>query len=120
MTLGQRQEVFLLNFAKLIIWGFDQGYHLRAGELLRTYEQQKIYFETRRSKTMNSRHLDKLAGDLNLIVNDKLSNDPADYQKLGEYWMSLHPDNVWGSDWNRNHSFLDETFQDPYHFEMRP
>jgi len=38
---------------------------------------------------------------------------------LGEYWESLHPDNVWGGDWNRN-NVLDETFYDPYHFERKP
>lgn len=120
MTLGEKQEVFLRNAAKLILWAFDRGYRIRGGELLRTKEQQEIYIKTGRSKTMNSRHLDKLAIDLNLIKDGKLSNDSKDYQPLGEYWMSLNPANVWGSDWNRNHSFLDERFLDPYHFEMRP
>jgi hypothetical protein len=136
MTLGEKQEIFLQNFARLILWGFEQGYHLRPGELLRTKDQQMLYFEgfnivkynmdlklipcKRKSKTMYSRHLEKLAGDLNRIVDGVLSNNPKDYQPLGEYWISLHSDNVWGSDWNKNHSFLDETFQDPYHFEMKP
>ena len=120
MKLIEKQQTFLLNFSKLIQWAFANGHHITAGELLRTKEQQEIYLKTGRSKTMFSRHLDKLAGDLNLIKDGKLSNNPKDYQPLGEYWMSLNPNNIWGSDWNRNHSFLDETFQDPYHFEMRP
>jgi hypothetical protein len=136
MTLRERQTLFLYNFSKMVIWGINSGIILTDGEHLRTRDQQMLYFEglnlqrfgveiklirgNRRSKTMFSRHLDKLAGDLNLIKDGKLSNNPADYQPLGEYWMSLHPDNVWGSDWNRNHSYLDETFQDPYHFEMKP
>lgn len=119
MTLGEKQEVFLQNAAKLILWAGEKGYHVRGGELLRTKEQQKIYFNTGRSKTMNSRHIDKLAIDLNLIVGGVLSNSPKDYQPLGEYWMGLNSNNVWGADWNRDHSFTDETFLDPYHFEMR-
>ena len=120
MTLGEKQELFLLNAAKLILWAFNGGYHIRGGELLRTAEQQQIYLKMGRSKTMNSRHLDKLAIDLNLIKNGSLSNNSEDYKPLSEYWMSLHPYNVWGSDWNRNHQYTDEKFLDPYHFEMRP
>jgi len=137
MTLREKQSIFAENFAKLILYAFSiKGYKLTLGETLRTKDQQMLYFEgktlekygfevkvvqaKRKSKTMISRHLDKLAGDLNLFVNGVLSNNPKDYQPLGEFWMSLHPDNVWGSDWNRNHSYLDETFQDPYHFEMKP
>lgn len=120
MTLGEKQEVFLENVAKLILWAFKNGYRIRGGELLRTKEQQEIYVKTGRSKTMNSRHIDKLAIDLNLIKNGTLSNNPEDYKPLGEYWMALHPDNVWGGDWNRNHQHTDEKFSDPYHFEMKP
>ena len=119
MTLGEKQELFLKNVALLILWANENGYHVRGGELLRTKEQQEIYLKTGRSKTMNSRHLDKLAIDLNLIVDGNLSNNPADYQPLGEFWMNLYSENVWGGDFNRNHSILDETFSDPYHFEMK-
>ena len=47
------------------------------------------------------------------------STDLEIARPLGEYWMLLHPDNVWGGDWNRN-GILDETFKDPYHFEIKP
>ena len=44
MKLRERQSVFLLNAAKLIIWAFDNGYELTGGELLRTFDQQVLYF----------------------------------------------------------------------------
>lgn len=96
------------------------GFKLTFGEVFRTLEQQKIYFNTGRSKTMDSRHLQRLAVDFNIFQNGILINDPKVIQPLGEFWMSLNTDNRWGGDWNRNHSILDETFKDPYHFESIP
>lgn len=120
MTLGEKQRLFVPNIGKLIDFANKNGFQLSFGEVFRTPEQQKIYFQTGKSKTMNSRHLDRLAVDFNVFKNGVLLNAPADYKPLGEFWMALHPDNVWGGDWNRNHSILDETFKDPYHFEMKP
>lgn len=108
------------NFGKLIIFAYQNGYEMTAGELLRTEEMQKIYFNTGRSKTTNSRHLVKLAADINLFKNGQLLSKPIDYKPLGDYWESLHPDNVWGGDWDRDDNLAEETFKDPYHFEMRP
>jgi len=109
MTLGQKQEVFLYNVGRLIVWAFENGYHLRPGELQRTVEQQRFYFETGKSKTMESRHIDKLAIDLYLIVDGKLAPKYR-YAELAAKWKSLDPDNVAGYDWA----------WDANHFEMRP
>jgi hypothetical protein len=119
MTIRQRQSIFVPNVAKLITFAYEQGYELTFGEAFRTVEQQQIYFDTGRSKTMNSRHLLKLAVDFNLFKNGILLNEPIDYKPLGDYWESLHSDNGWGGDWDRDEDLLDETFKDPYHFEMR-
>ncbi len=120
MTLSEKQKVFTFNIQKLIVYAFANGFGLTFGEVYRTPEQQKIYFDTGRSKTMDSRHLQRLAVDFNIFKGDQLINDPAIIQPLGEYWITLNTDNVWGGDWNRNHSVLDEAFKDPYHFEMKP
>jgi len=109
MTLGQKQELFLLNAAKLIIWANEQGYQVRPGELVRTLEQQRFYVEQGKSKTMNSRHVQKLAIDLYLIEDGKLAPKQA-YEPLAEYWKTLNTDNVAGYDWG----------WDPNHFEMKP
>lgn len=108
MTLREKQSVFLVNFAKLILWIHDQGWEVTAGELLRTREQQASYVKAGLSKTMDSRHLVKLAGDLNLFINGVYQQAKAPYEPLAIYWKSLHPDNVAGYDWG----------WDPAHFEM--
>ncbi len=120
MTLSEKQQRFTYNISHLIQYAFTQGFMLTFGEVYRTEEQQEIYVSTGRSKTMNSRHLQRLAVDFNVFKGGVLINDPKIIQPLGEYWMSLNTDNVWGGDWNRNHSVLDETFKDPYHFETKP
>lgn len=128
MTLSGKQKIFTFNIHKLIEFAFKNGYELTFGEVFRTLEQQTIYFKTGRSKTMNSRHLDRLAVDFNIFKNGALlfqnketrNKEIQDCLPLGEFWISLNTDNVWGGDWNRNHNTLDETFKDPYHFEMKP
>lgn len=120
MTLSEKQSVFTFNISRLIAWAFANGFTLTFGEVYRTVEQQKIYFDTGRSKTMDSRHIQRLAVDFNIFKDGKLINDPLIIQPIGEYWITLNTGNVWGGDWNRNHSVLDETFKDPYHFEMKP
>lgn len=126
MTLREKQSTFLFNVAKLIFWAFDNGYELTGGELLRTKDQQYLYFEGYKldriggvlklfkinslSKTMNSKHLDKLAIDLNLFVDGEYKSDAESHRPLGEYWKSLNPDNVWGGDWG----------WDGNHYEMKP
>jgi len=126
MKLRERQSVFLLNAAKLIIWAFDNGYELTGGELLRTFDQQVLYFTgnkivlkddgniqlesvQKKSKTLQSSHLKKLAIDLNLFIDGVYQTDKEAYKPLAEYWKSLHPDNIAGYDWD----------WDANHFEMK-
>ena len=120
MTLREKQSLFVFNVHLLIEFAYKHGFELTAGEFYRTEEQQKIYFDSGRSKTMQSRHRQRLAVDFNIFIGGKLVSDPAVIQPLGEFWMSLNTDNVWGNDWDRDHSILDETFSDPGHFEMKP
>jgi len=110
MTLREKQSVFLLNFAKLIQWVYEQGWELTAGELLRTPEQQAIYVQEGKSKTSDSKHLIKMAGDLNLFIDGVFQTDGDAYKPLGDYWKSLNTDNIWGGDWE---------FKDNDHFQMR-
>lgn len=128
MTLGEKQRLFVKNIGELIAYAYANGFELSFGEVYRTPEQQKIYFESGRSKTMNSRHLDRLAVDFNFFKNGQmLFKDPAKYvddanliKPLGNFWVLLHADNVWGGDWDRDNDVVDEKFRDPYHFEMKP
>lgn len=110
-SLVLEQQAFLLDVAAFIIWCKDEGWFVTGGELFRTPEQQRIYVETGRSKTMNSNHLRRLAIDLNFFRDGKLIYDKAALQKVGDFWESLHKQNSWGGNWN--------SFKDVPHFERR-
>src|SRR5690242_19312946 len=120
MSLREKQSLFVFNIHLLIEWAYRNGFELTFGEVYRTAEQQAIYLASGISKTQNSRHLVRLAVDFNIFRNGLLINSPIDIKPLGDYWVTLNTDNVWGGDFNRNHSVLDETFKDPYHFETKP
>ena len=107
MTLGQHQEAFARDLVKLISHAHSLGYEVRIGEVERTIEQQKLYVQTGRSKTMNSQHLKKCAGDLHFFKDGSLCYP----DELGTYWESLDPLNRWGGNWN--------TFKDKPHFERK-
>ena len=110
MKLGECQEIFSVNVGKLLLWADDHGYKPRLRECQRTTEQQRIYVTSGKSKTMNSAHLNSLAVDIYFTVNGKLLERKEDLQKLGDYWESLHDNNVWGGNW--------QTFVDCPHFEF--
>jgi peptidoglycan L-alanyl-D-glutamate endopeptidase CwlK len=119
MKLSEKQGIFLLNVAKLIQWVNDQDQYVTGGELLRTKEQQQIYVDSWKSKTLDGKHLEKLAIDLNLFINGIYRTDTEAYKPLGQFWVSLHSDNRWGGDWNKDGAIEDEKFKDGNHFEMR-
>lgn len=128
MGLRTKQSIFVFNIAKLITFVYSKGYELTFGEAFRTPYQQAEYVRTGLSKTNESRHLIRMGIDFNVFKDGVLLfQNPAtkiqelkDFLVVGDFWLTLNTDNVWGGDWNRNHSVLDETFRDPYHFEMKP
>jgi hypothetical protein len=109
MSAVTEQWEFLKDVARLINKAEGFGFVLTGGELYRTTEQQKIYFETGKSKTMNSNHLKRLAIDFNFFINGKLIYAKKDIQPLGDYWESLNSLNRWGGNF--------KSFQDTPHFE---
>jgi hypothetical protein len=120
MILSEKQKIFTQNIAKLIDWAYAHGFELTFGEAWRSPEQQAIYVREGKSKTMNSRHLDRLAVDFNVFKGKNLVGGAQDIKPLGDYWVSLHPDNVWGGDFNCNSIVGDDRFIDAPHFEMKP
>lgn len=107
MTLGQNQEAFACDVAKLLAFAIGQGYGIRIGEAERTADQQKIYVQTGRSKTMNSNHLKRCAIDLHFTKDGVLCYP----EEVGRYWESLGPANSAGMFW--------KSFKDSPHFERR-
>ncbi len=108
MSRVAEQAAFLLDVCKMIQWATEQGYVVTAGELYRPVEMQQIYVKTGRSKTMKSRHLDRLAIDLNFFKDGKLTYETED---VGRYWESLSHKNSAGMFW--------KSFKDAPHFERR-
>lgn len=96
MSLVNEQAAFLLDAGKLVQYATDQGFVVTGGELWRTPEQQKVYVQTGRSKTMASNHLRRLAIDLNFFKNGELIYDKNVLRPIGEYWESLNAANRWG------------------------
>jgi len=107
MSLGHAQEKFSYDVCKLLTFAMDSGYFVRIGEAQRTVEQQKLYVNSGRSKTMNSMHLKKCAIDLHFIKDGVLCYP----DKIGNYWESLSKENKWGGNWN--------SFKDKPHFERK-
>lgn len=108
MSLSDEQFAFLQDVAKLIQYAASIGLKVTGGELYRTAEQQAIYVKTGRSRTMKSKHLDRLAIDLNFFRNGKLTYDVPE---VGRYWESLSSKNSAGMFW--------KSFKDAPHFERR-
>lgn len=97
MTLGQHQEAFARDLVKLIQYGWEQGYEVRIGEVLRTPEQQQLYMQSGGTTTMRSMHLKKCAADLHWVDRQgQICYPPA----IGAYWESLNPLNQWGGKWH--------------------
>lgn len=97
MTLGQKQELFARLFGELIVWVYQQGYALRLGEVLRTPEQAEIYAKAGKG-IKNSAHTRKLAADIFLVKDGKVTWDTDDYLELGVHWKGMHELCRWGGD----------------------
>lgn len=95
MSLREEQSAFAKDVIKLLTFIDALGFEISFGEVLRTEEQQKIYLETGKSKTMNSMHLKKCAIDLNIFRDGKLV-EGNDLKEFGVFWEGLSPKNRWG------------------------
>ena len=109
MTLSEKRRHFSLLFAELVVWCHQEGYDVAIDTTRRTTEEQARLVEEGASQTMQSKHVDGLAGDLLLYEGSTYVVDPVAYTPLGAYWTSLDVANVWGGDW--------EGFPDYGHFE---
>ena len=112
MSLRREQSAFLEDVVKLLNEAWRLGFEVTGGELYRTKEQQGIYYAWGRTKTIDSRHMQRLAIDLNFFKNGRLTLEKIWLQDLGDYWEGLDSSNRWGGNWT--------TFYDGGHFERNP
>lgn len=100
MTLGQKQEIFSLNLAHLLLYAYSNGYRIRMGEVWRTKEQAQRNAAAGIGIS-NSLHIDKLAADLNVFKDGIWLTESEQLKELGDFWKKLHPDNAWGGDFSK-------------------
>jgi len=123
VTIDDQFE-FLQDFCMLVRFAVRLGFKVTAGELFRPQEMQQIYFDTGRSKTLNSQHKSKLAGDLNFFIDGKYVNGASSLYAiealtpLGKFWESLSPQNRWGGNFDKNWDIPDP-WKDMGHFERQ-
>lgn len=116
MSLVQEQAAFLLDACKLIEYATSIGFEVTSGEFQRPVEMQKLYVQSGRSKTMESKHIRRLACDLNFFKNGKYICTVRELESLGRYWESLSPKNRWGGNFDKNWD-KEDNFKDAPHFE---
>lgn len=109
MSLRKEQSKFTKDICEFTLWLYSEGYEVTDGEAFRTPEQQKIYVDTGRSKTMNSLHLKRMARDLFIFRDGKLLSSKEELQFAGNKWESMCASNEWGGNWKR--------FKDVPHFQ---
>lgn len=107
MTLSEKQQLFAVKIAQLILWAGDHGYRLTFGEAYRTPEQAALNAK-KGSGITNSLHTQRLAVDFNLFIGGQYQTDSAAYLPLGEYWESIG--GAWGGRFSKpdgNHFSLE-------------
>ena len=114
MDLLKKQQIFTQDVAKLLKFAEESGFFITFGEAQRPIEMQELYFKEGRTRTMKSKHIERLAIDLFVFRRDentgamKWLQSREDVKQLGEFWESIRPENNWGGFWN---------FIDIFHFE---
>lgn len=134
MKLSEKQQIFSKNVASLIVYADMLGIGLTFGDAYRSESQTllnyfgykvvkggllgvKLVKHRKLSKTLKSLHRQRLAIDFNFFINGELTYEFEDIKELGKFWLTLHPLNRWGGDFNKNG--IKDGFVDTPHFEMQ-
>ena len=73
MSLSSKQRIFTRNIGCLIDYAYSIDIELTFGHAWRSLEEQKRLKSEGKSRTLNSKHLDRLAVDFNFFINGKLT-----------------------------------------------
>ncbi len=97
MSLGDKQREFAYHVSLLIQHIYANGYTVTLGDAYRDPRVHGQMGEKIAYGRAKSAHKQRLAIDLNLFDMEKtFLTTTEDHKPFGEYWESLHPDNVWG------------------------
>ena len=110
--MSQLQEQFAQDAAKLIQQAAVLGYGVTFGEVWRT-PQQAQWNADHGTGIGCSLHLQRLAIDLNLMVNGvyQIDDHSGCYSALGTFWKAMGSDHYWGGDF---------TTKDLDHYSISP
>lgn len=118
--LVEKQALFAILLARLILWIQSQGWFVTLGE---GYVQERRRVKLVDPKVLvtafdavhmsNSLHYERLAADLNLFVGGEIVRDGGHsaWKEIGRHWVSLDPQCAWGGDFasvDANHFSLRE------------
>lgn len=96
LTLRQKQSVFAVNVARLILHANSLGYSVTLGEAWRS-DQEATRLALTGQGIKRSLHQDRLAIDINLFSKEGLWLDKTeDHRFLGEWWINQHVLARWG------------------------
>jgi len=110
MTLGEKQELFALMVADLLLKANDMGYKVRLGDAYRDPRVFGAIGEHKGYGFYKSCHKLRLAIDLNLFKDGKYLTETEDHRPLGEWWEQQHELCRWGGRFNdgNHYSFAHE------------
>lgn len=100
LTLGDKQKLFAKYFGMLLTWLYANGYEVTINEVLRTKQQATINAATG-AGIVNSLHLYKLAGDINIFKNGHFLTTVEEIKPVGDYWKSIDTNCCWGGDFHK-------------------
>lgn len=116
MKLGEKQEHFSVDLAKLIRYiTEDMGKGLRLRELTRTRQQARWFYKAGKG-ILNSNHCHSLACDMYITDDGEVLWSGDAYVKAGAFWKSLDDialpeiEHCWGGLFKR---------RDVYHFSFK-
>lgn len=96
MTLGDKQRLFAIMQAKLILHIYEQGYEVTLGDAFRDPRVHGAVGVKMGYGHPKSGHKNKLAVDLNLFKDGKYLSGTEDHRIFGEWWEKQNELCRWG------------------------